>query len=113
MNAEVHCTQELLLQADFDGELDLAQSAALETHRANCSVCAQSLLRLQRSRELLRDARPFVAPDALRARVRQQLASKANSAAMSTRSNVMRKFRYLISGAGVGALAAGVLAFLL
>ena len=36
MSADVHCSQELLTQADFDGELDAAQSAALDAHRATC-----------------------------------------------------------------------------
>jgi anti-sigma factor RsiW len=37
--ATQNCDQALLLQAEFDGELDIAQSAALAQHRAGCTVC--------------------------------------------------------------------------
>jgi anti-sigma factor RsiW len=36
------CDQTLLLQAEFDGELDAAQSAALAAHRAACPACQQA-----------------------------------------------------------------------
>lgn len=38
----VDCGKLLLLQAEFDGELDAAQAAALAEHRADCPVCRQN-----------------------------------------------------------------------
>ena len=37
----------LLVQADFDGELDAAQAAAMATHRAGCAVCRGGLCRAE------------------------------------------------------------------
>jgi anti-sigma factor RsiW len=115
MSAEVHCSQELLLQAGFDGELDAAQSAALEIHRANCSICAQALPELQRSRALLRNAPRFAAPQELRDKLQQQLQTKSGNEFVTRMrpESVGRKIRYLVSGAGVGAIAVGLFAFFL
>ncbi|HEY2037114.1 MAG TPA: hypothetical protein VGG96_08870 [Steroidobacteraceae bacterium] len=38
----VDCGKLLLLQAEFDGELDAAQAAALAEHRTDCPVCRQN-----------------------------------------------------------------------
>jgi anti-sigma factor RsiW len=113
MNAAVHCSQELLLQADFDGELDAAQSAALQAHVESCAICGPALSRLQRSRSLLARAPHLVAPERLRASVRElaktqprsDVAPKPPAQAFATR------LRYVVSGAGVGAVAAGLLTF--
>ena len=61
MSAELHCSQELLLQADFDGELDAAQSAALQVHLESCAICGPALSRLERARSLLAHAPQFAA----------------------------------------------------
>jgi anti-sigma factor RsiW len=113
MSAEVHCSQTLLLQADFDGELDAAQSAALQSHLAGCAICASALSRLQRSRSLLVHAPRLAAPDRLRDRVRELAKSQPRSSGAPARAgqSLATKLRYIVSGAGVGAIAAGVLAF--
>jgi anti-sigma factor RsiW len=113
MSAEVHCSQALLLQADFDGELDAAQSAALQTHLAGCAICGTALSRLQRARSLLVHAPSRAAPERLRARVRELASSQPRTDAAPQRraQGFPTKLRYLVSGAGVGALAAGLLAF--
>jgi anti-sigma factor RsiW len=113
MSAEVHCSQTLLLQADFDGELDAAQSAALQTHLAGCAICGPALARLQRSRSLLARAPALVAPDRLRASVRELASSRprGDAAPLRRAQGFATKLRYMVSGAGVGALAAGVLTF--
>jgi anti-sigma factor RsiW len=77
VNAEVQCSQTLLLQADFDGELDAAQSAALEVHTVSCSLCAQTLLQLQRSRTLFRGAQRFSASQSMREAMSKQLRAAA------------------------------------
>ena len=114
MSADVQCSQVLLLQADFDGELDAAQSAALQTHLDSCAICESALSRLQRSRSLLALAPGFVASGRLRARVRDLASSQPRSdAAPPRRAQGFAKLRYVVSGAGVGAVAAGLLAFVL
>jgi anti-sigma factor RsiW len=110
MSAEVHCSQTLLLQADFDGELDAAQSAALQSHLAGCAICASALSRLQRSRSLLAHAPRLAAPDRLRDRVRELAKSQPRSSGAPARG-LATKLRYIASGAGVGAIAAGLLTF--
>ena len=115
MSAEVHCSQGLLLQADFDGELDAAQSAALQAHLADCAICSAALSRLQRSRSLLADAPRRAAPDKLRAKLRELASPQPRrDVSRATRGlGVATKLGYVASGAGVGAIAAGVLAFVL
>jgi anti-sigma factor RsiW len=115
MSAELHCSQELLLQADFDGELDAAESAALQAHLASCAICGPALSRLQRSRSLLARAPRPAAPNRLRDSVRQLARSQPRGAGARTPSgqSFATKLAYAVSGAGAGAVAAGVLAFLL
>jgi anti-sigma factor RsiW len=115
VNAEVQCSQTLLLQADFDGELDAAQSAALEVHTVSCSLCAQTLLQLQRSRTLFRGAQRFSASQSMREAMSKQLraADSASASRSSAHSEKPSRFRYSLFGAGAGAIAAGVLTFVL
>src|SRR5262245_527610 len=113
MNAEVHCSQTLLLQADFDGELAAAESAALQIHLAGCAICGPALSRLQRTRALLAHAPRLAAPERLRARVWALASSHPRGDVPAGRrpQGFATKLRYLASGAGVGAIAAGLLAF--
>lgn len=115
MSAELHCSQELLLQADFDGELDAAQSAALQSHIASCAICGPALSRLQRTRSQLALGARVAAPERLRARVLELARSEPrNDVESAPRARATAtKIRYLVSGAGVGALAAGLLTFVL
>src|SRR5262249_55767716 len=89
-----------------------AQSAALQSHLAGCAICGPALLRLQRSRAALAQVPRLAAPDRLRARVRELATSQPRiDAARAPRApGLATKFRYLASGAGVGAVAAGLLA---
>ena len=111
MSADVLCSQALLLQADFDGELDAAQSAALQTHLESCAICERALSRLQRARSLLALAPGFVAPDRLRSRVRELASSRSRSdaALRGGAQGFATRLGYLVSGAGVGAVAAALL----
>ncbi len=108
MNAHSHCDRSLLLQAEFDGELDAAQVAELHAHRENCELCAQVLVQLQRSRVQLRDVQRYAAPDDLR-RFVSTLESKGTLVAMPTRPR--RQPFYL--GLGSGIAASALLAMLL
>jgi anti-sigma factor RsiW len=69
-HAAGECEMTLLVQADFDGELDAAQAAALAAHRADCPICQAASERLGRVRQTLRaQASYHRAPDALRAQL--------------------------------------------
>lgn len=113
MSAELHCSQELLLQADFDGELDAAQSAAFHAHLAGCAICGPALSRLRRSRSLLELAPRLAAPARLHANVRELAGSRPSSGVAREPGplGVATKVRYVASGAGIGAVAAGLVAF--
>jgi anti-sigma factor RsiW len=117
MNTETSCSQTLLLQADFDGELDAVQSAALEDHRAQCPICVAASLKLRQSSHLLRNARRFVAPEELHRSIGRQLSSTQDERNLQSKNLLNRsgtkKTRYSIfgAGAGVGAMAAGLLVF--
>ena len=66
MNTQFECERTLLVQADFDGELDAAQAAALQGHLAQCAQCQGVQAQLVRSRALLRAAPRYAAPSELR-----------------------------------------------
>jgi anti-sigma factor RsiW len=67
------CDKVLLVQAELDGELDAAEAAALEAHRAGCVICQEAQAELLRTRALLR-AEPYeTMPDAMRARLMARL----------------------------------------
>ncbi len=62
------CGKLLLLQADFDGELDAAQAVVLAEHRASCPVCKRNETILAAARQAARGvAYHHVSPELLRA----------------------------------------------
>ncbi len=64
------CEMTLLVQADFDGELDAAQAAALAAHRAECPICRAAEESLGAVRKAVREQAPYHrAPPLLRARL--------------------------------------------
>jgi anti-sigma factor RsiW len=67
------CEMVLLVQAEFDGELDAAQAATLAAHRAQCPVCQAAGRTLAQARELMREAPYLPLPDAVRRRVLARL----------------------------------------
>jgi anti-sigma factor RsiW len=70
MNSAEHCEMELLVQAEFDGELGTADVASLEAHRAHCPICQAATADLARTRDLLRAPQLYQpAPEAVRARL--------------------------------------------
>lgn len=50
------CGKSLLLQAEFDGELDAAQAAVLAEHRAGCPVCQRNEALLAAAHRVMRGA---------------------------------------------------------
>jgi anti-sigma factor RsiW len=80
MNTLSECEQTLLVQADFDGELDAAQAAELVKHREACAQCQVVEAQLVRARALLRAAPRYASSPALRERLAELGATSAVSA---------------------------------
>jgi anti-sigma factor RsiW len=106
----------LLVQAEFDGELDAAQAASLLIHREQCPICQAAELDLTRARKLLNEMPYRPAPDAVRERLFAALD-------MPRPEPVPRPAKYLFSsrfhwwrqsavGFGFGAACAAAVAFL-
>jgi anti-sigma factor RsiW len=116
------CEKVLLVQAELDGELDAAQAASLEIHRAGCPICQAAQAELLRTRALLR-AEPYEpTPDDVRARVmarlRQvepQIAPVVQAVAASAPRSRWNWawLRGIGLGTGLGAACAAALAFLI
>lgn len=98
------CERVLLAQADFDGELDAAQAAEMEVHRATCPVCQAAYAELAQTRAALRGGGLYHrAPESLR----RTLAAKAAPA----RSRRVAWWRWPVVNLGLGAAVAAALAF--
>lgn len=70
MNTSIECDRTLLVQADFDGELDAATAAGLVSHEAGCRHCQSVRQQLERSRKVMRAVPRYAAPEGLLATVR-------------------------------------------
>jgi anti-sigma factor RsiW len=86
MNSSTYeCEHTLLVQAEFDGELDAAQAAKLAPHREQCPHCQAVQEQLTRSRDLMRTVpRHVVSPDMkaqILERMREADAANASSSA--------------------------------
>jgi anti-sigma factor RsiW len=106
------CDKVLLVQAEFDGELDAAQAAALEAHRAGCPICQAAQAELLRTRALLRTEPYEVTPDDVRARLMVRLRQVDPSVVPAPRP--VRRWRWVfpsLGGFGLGAVCAAALAF--
>jgi anti-sigma factor RsiW len=101
----------LLIQADLDGELDVAASATLAAHVAGCTKCAALRDELAQLSTRLRSELPrHAAPDALRDRLMQGAAVVR----MPTAANRTKQRRILAIGSfGAGAAIAATLLLLL
>ncbi len=77
MNDHLECEQTLLVQADFDGELEASRAAALVEHVAQCPQCQHVSEQLERSRALLRDVPRYPVPQELRSSVDRALQMQA------------------------------------
>lgn len=108
------CDKVLLVQAEFDGELDAAEAAALAVHRAGCAICQAAEAELLGTRALLRAEPQEAMPAAVRARVLDRLALGARGAGHSTAaSSGSRWWRGPSLGFGLGAACAAAIALLL
>jgi anti-sigma factor RsiW len=105
------CEMLLLVQAEFDGELDAAQVAQLSAHRAGCPVCRRASQALAQTRSVLREGLYEPAPEALRARLLERLAG-AKPAPPPPSARFAQWFRPAL-GFAFGALCATAVSFLL
>jgi anti-sigma factor RsiW len=112
MTAREDCDMVLLVQAEFDGELDAAQAATLAAHRVECPVCQAAGEELARSRALIGDTLYQPLPDAARQRILQQIAAVRPTPPQRPRLR-LRDLRVPAFGFGLGALAAAALSLLL
>lgn len=91
MSTPFECEQTLLVQADFDGELDAGRAAALVEHVAQCAHCQLVSDQLARSRALLRGVPRYPVPRALRdsieRAVRAQSPAEVQHGQLRSRSN--------------------------
>lgn len=108
-----HCDKVLLVQAEFDGELDAAQAAALATHRRDCPVCQAAAAALGQSRALLRDGLYQPAPDDLRRRIIAQLEAARPAPVPPLRHRRLGEWWSAGLGFGLGAACAAALALLI
>lgn len=99
--------QEMLLHALFDGELDAANSLAVETHLRACAGCAAELTRLAAVREAVgQSSMKHRAPLALYDRIVAQIDGQSGNAAPSVRKQ--RSIRPWLAG-GISSIAASLL----
>ena len=120
MSTTEGCDMLLLTQADFDGELDAAQAATIEAHRAGCPTCQAAYETLRAARRTVRTAASYhQAPAALRRALVERLgaASPAVPVPAPQPPSVTRRLWSWWSsaiGAGLGAaVAAAVMLFAL
>jgi anti-sigma factor RsiW len=107
------CEKVLLVQAELDGELDAAQAAALEAHRADCPICQGAQAELLRARALVRGEPYEPIPDAVRARVMARLHQVAPPAATTPRRQWRWDWLRAPSiGFGLGAACAAAISLL-
>ncbi|HKU13357.1 MAG TPA: zf-HC2 domain-containing protein [Steroidobacteraceae bacterium] len=78
------CEQTLLVQADFDGELEAGRAAALVEHVAQCPHCQLVSDQLARSRALLRAAPRYSVPRQLQDSIERTLQASVSSTARSS-----------------------------
>jgi anti-sigma factor RsiW len=106
MNRPEECGQELLLQAEFDGELDAAQAAQLAAHRERCPQCQAAARELAQSRQIMRGVtRHTLSPQARAA----LLAAIPRESSVVPFERTAKRWRTL-SAVLTGALAATIVA---
>ncbi|HML10839.1 MAG TPA: hypothetical protein VK432_08255 [Stellaceae bacterium] len=110
------CDKVLLVQAELDGELDAAQAAALEAHRARCLICQAAQEELLRARALLRTEPYETTPDDVRARVMARLRQVGLPQAVSAPQPSRPRWDWLRGpglGFGLGAACAAAISLLI
>ena len=109
----MECENLLLVQAEFDGELDAADALRAAQHRRNCAECRDAYAQLSATHDLLRESAPrYQAPESLRRAIRSGLSITKAAPAPAPR----RQGAWWREGASFGigaALAAGIALFVI
>jgi anti-sigma factor RsiW len=108
------CDMVLLVQAEFDGELDAAQAARLVAHRQHCPICTAAGETLARTRAMLRE-RPDELYEPMPADLRRRLMAhleQARPAAVKPSGSRLRLWWSAGAGFGLGAACAAMIALL-
>ena len=105
----MECENLLLVQAEFDGELDAADSLRAAQHRQSCAECRDAYAQLSATHALMRESAPrYRAPESLRRAIRAGL-SVTREAATSRTAPARRSWWRDGFSFGLGAaLAAGI-----
>jgi anti-sigma factor RsiW len=113
MSADRPCDMTLLVQADFDGELDPAQAVRLTEHREGCRSCQATWETLARARRAVREgATCHRAPTALRAAIEARLSATADGAPPTPRRRSLLPWWREATSFGLGAAVAAALLLL-
>lgn len=109
------CDKVLLVQAEFDGELDAAAAASLAAHRASCPVCQEAAAALGEARRLIDPAAlRESSPAALRSRIFDRIATVSQTRDVVPRVPWRRRLWSVSLGSfGLGAACAAALTLLL
>ena len=101
------CEMALLVQAEFDGELDATQAIDAAKHRATCVRCQQNYAEMVRVRDSLRAASvQYAAPASLRAAVKRRSAPSPGA-----RTDYWAWLRWPAVNFGLGAALAATVMF--
>jgi anti-sigma factor RsiW len=118
MSVRENCDKTLLIQAEFDGELDAAQSVAIAGHRQNCTYCHDAWQRLHQAQQAMRSAASYhPASAALKRRLDEQLVMAGFAPARDvvqsgSSSSLLAKWWRSFIGFGLGAAIAASVAIL-
>jgi anti-sigma factor RsiW len=110
------CDKALLVQADFDGELDAGQAASLAVHRSECQTCKAIYEQLHDTHQMLRTGLSYHrASPALRRVVSERIAELASATPGTVAPRGMRwqPWRRMTASFGLGAAIAVSLVLLL
>jgi anti-sigma factor RsiW len=104
----MECENVLLVQAEFDGELDAADALRAAQHRQDCAECRDAYAQLSATHDLMRESAPrYKAPDGLRRALSAGLDVTHNAAVPKPRP--IRSWWREGASFGIGAaLAAGI-----
>jgi anti-sigma factor RsiW len=110
----MECENLLLVQAEFDGELDAADALRAAQHRQACAECRDAYAQLSATQALMRESAPrYQAPESLRRAIRTGL-SVTRDGAMPPAAPVRRSWWRDGVSFGLGAaLAAGIALFVI
>jgi anti-sigma factor RsiW len=106
----MECENVLLVQAEFDGELDTAEALRAAQHRQTCAACRDAYAQLSATHALLRESAPrYRAPESLRRAIRAGLNVTRDTATAAAPSRTTRRWWRDGASFGLGAaLAAGI-----